>query len=694
MATQTKIAPAFGISMIARSKDAALAIVMLLILLMIIVPLPALVLDLLIAFNLALSIGILLTSMYISRPLEFSVFPTILLIATLFRLGLNIAVSRSILLEAQAGKVIETFGTLVVGGNYVVGVVVFLMLMIIQCGVVTNGTGRVAEVAARFTLDAMPGKQLSIDADLNSGLIDEDEARQRRKDIAAEADFYGAMDGSVKFVKGDATAGLIIVAVNIIGGFIIGALMYDMSVMESLQQYTLLTVGSGLVIQISALLVSTAAGLNVTRSTADSSLGSDMIGQLSNVQALALVSVMLLAVALVPGMPKVPFIGLSLVLGAATYAAWRAAKRKEVQPVVEEARPEAPEDMYSMLMVDPFELEIGYGLIPLVSEERSDNLLRRITSIRRQIAGEMGMVLPIVRVRDNLRLSPNEYMVKIRGEEVARGELLLERHLAIPGSQAEGQLAGVQTREPAFGLPALWITDADRARAEMMGYTVVDPVSVLSTHLTEIVREQAPELLGRQEVQEMIDRVRRERPAAVEGLVPEKLSLGGVQAVLRNLLRERVPIRDLAGILEILANNAGITQDPGILSEAVRQRMARTLSNQYRDDRNTLHVFTLAPNLEHHMKQALVSSEEGLALQLDPSVAQALLAAIGAKMEQMAQSGSMPILLTSREIRRALRMVVERSLPGLIILAFSEVSQGTKVQAHGMVELQEAKRES
>jgi flagellar biosynthesis protein FlhA len=392
-------------------------------------------------------------------------------------------------------------------------------------------------------------------------------------------------------------------------------------------------------------------------------------------------------------MPKLPFITLSLVLAGATYAAWQASKRKEEEPVVEEARPDAPEDMYSMLMVDPFELEIGYGLIPLVSEDRSDNLLRRITSIRRQIATELGMVLPIVRVRDNLRLSPNEYLVKIRGEEVARGELLLERSLAIPGSQAEGQLSGVETREPAFGLPALWITDADKARAEMMGYTVVDPVSVLSTHLTEIVREQAPELLGRQEVQEMLDRVRRERPAAVEGLVPDLLSLGGVQAVLRNLLKERVPIRDLAGILEILANNAGITQDPGILSEAVRQRMARTISNQYRDDSNVIHVFTLSPVLEQHLKQALVSSEEGLALQLDPGVAQAVLAAIGGKMEQMAHTGNMPILLTSREIRRALRLMIERSLPGLTIMAFSEVSQGTKVQAHGMVELVEDRSE-
>ncbi len=675
--------------MIARSKDALLAVVMLMILLMIIVPLPAIVLDMLIAINLAISIGILLTSMYISRPLEFSVFPTILLMATLFRLGLNIAVSRSILLDAQAGKVIETFGSLVVGGNYVVGVVIFLMLMVIQFVVITNGTGRVAEVAARFTLDAMPGKQMAIDADLNAGLIDEVEARQRRIDIAAEADFYGAMDGSVKFVKGDATAGLIIVAVNIIGGFIIGALMYDMTIMESLQKYTLLTVGSGLVVQISALLVSTAAGLIVTRSTADSSLGSDLVGQLSNVQALTLVSAMLFAVALVPGMPKVPFLGLALALGAGAYTAWRAGQRAEEMPVVEETRPEAPEDMYSMLMVDPFELEIGYGLIPLVSEDRSDNLLRRITSIRRQIAGELGMVLPIVRVRDNLRLSPNEYMVKIRGEEVARGELLLERLLAIPGSQAEGNLTGVKTQEPAFGLPALWITDADKARAEMMGYTVVDPVSVLSTHLTEIVRAQAPELLGRQEVQEMIERVRQERPAAVDGLVPEQISLGGVQAVLRNLLKERVPIRDLAGIFEILANNAPITQDPGILSEAVRQRMARTLSNQYRDATNTLHVVTLSPDVEIQLKQALVSSDDGLAFQLDPSIAQSLISGLGEKMEQMAQTGNMPVLLTSREIRRALRMLIERSLPGLTILAFSEVSQGTKVQAHGMVSLVE-----
>ncbi len=686
MTTTTPLAAPRGLGALLRSRDATLAGALVIIVVMMIAPLPPLVIDLLIAVNLALSLGVLLLAMYISRPLDFSVFPTVLLLVTLFRLGINIAASRSILLAGEAGKVIATFGDLVVGGNYVVGVVVFIMLMIIQFVVITNGAGRVAEVSARFTLDAMPGKQLSIDADLNAGLIDEEEARRRRKEVEVEADFYGAMDGASKFVRGDAIAAVAIVLVNVFGGFVIGVVQRDLSLMDALQSYTLLTVGSGLAIQIPALLVSTAAGLIVTRSTSDSSLGTEMAGQLANVPVLMVVTVIVAAMALVPGLPKLPFLMVGGALGGVTYLTWQAQEAARALPEPEPTQPETPQDMLSMLLVDPMELEIGYGLIPLVSEDREDNLLRRITSLRRQIATELGLVLPMVRIRDNLRLPPNVYRVKIRGEEVAQGEIYMGRLLAIPGSQVAGDIEGQPTTEPAFGLPARWIEEQARGRAEALGYTVVDPLTVLATHLAELVRNHAPELLGRQEVQEMIDRIRAERPAVVEGLIPDVLSLGEVQAVLRNLLRERVPIRDLAGILEVLANHAGVTRDPDILAEAVRQALARTLSNQYRDEAGTLHVFTLAPELESALKGALTSEEGGLSFRLSPDFVQALINRTGEQMERLAQLGHPPVLLTARELRLAFRRLVERSLPNLTVLAYSEVSTGTKVQAHGMVE--------
>ncbi len=687
MTSQTSAAPAVGLGTLLRSRDAFMAVALVVIVGLMIVPLPPLAVDLLVALNLALSLSVLLTAMYISRPLEFSVFPTALLLITLFRVGINVAASRLILLQGNAGKVIATFGDLVVGGNYVVGVVIFLILMIIQFVVITNGAGRVAEVSARFTLDAMPGKQLSIDADLNAGLIDEEQARARRRQIEIEADFYGAMDGASKFVRGDAIAAVAVVLVNIFGGFAIGMWQRNLSFMEAMQTYTLLTIGAGLAIQIPALLVSTATGLIVTRSASEGSLGNEMAGQFSNLNAMLAATVIVGALALVPGLPKLPFLLVGGTLGGAAFLIHRSQERAALE--VPEAVPEAeerPEDMLAMLVVDPMELEIGYGLIPLVSEEQADNLLRRITSIRRQIVNELGLVLPMVRIRDNLRLAPHEYLLKIRGEEVARGELRIERHLAIPGSGAEEALPGQPTTEPAFGLPAIWISEGDKGRAELMGYTVVDPLTVLSTHLTEIVRNHAPELLSRQDVHEMLERIKQERPAAVEGLVPDLLSLGEVQAVLRNLLQERIPIRDLAGILEVLANHAGATRDADVLAEAVRQSMARTISNMYRDSQGTLHVFTLSPELESALKEALGQTQRGLGFNLAPSFGQAVLNRTGEQMERLAREGFPPVLLCARELRLAFRRLIERSLPNLAVMAFSEVSAGVKVQAHGMVE--------
>jgi flagellar biosynthesis protein FlhA len=668
----------------------AMALGLILIVGMMLIPLPSGVVDVLVVLNLAVSLGIILLSMYITRPLDFSVFPSLLLIVTLFRLGLNVSATRLILVNGDAGKVIATFGSLVIGGNYVVGVVIFLILMVIQFTVITSGAGRVAEVGARFTLDAMPGKQMAIDADLNAGIINEEQAKIRRREIQTEADFYGAMDGASKFVRGDAIAAILVIVVNILGGIIIGVLQNGMDIMQALQNYTLQTVGAGLAIQVPALLVSAASGLIVTRSTSDTSLGQDVFKQFSNFKTMLSVTGIVIAMIFIPGLPKFPFVLVGAVLGGASFALWRV-QNKPVEEVQVEEIPqptiESPEDMMSMAVVEPMELEVGYGLIPLVDEERADNLLRQISNIRRQLLAELGFVIPVVRIRDNLRLNPQTYRMKMRGEEVARGDVLVDRYLAIPGSELEESIQGIPTTEPAFGLPALWISEPEKGRAELVGYTVVSPLAVLSTHLTETIRSHAGELLSRQMVQEMLNQLRQKTPAAVDGLVPDLLSLGELQDVLRNLLRERVPIRDLAGILEVLAKHAPVTRDPNILAEAVRQTMALTLSNLYREDDGYIHVFTFAPQLEMTLRDSLASGDGGLNFQIDANFAQHILTSTGERMEAMAQEGHLPILLCPRELRLAFRRMVEQSFPNLVVLAFSEISSGTKVRAHGMVEV-------
>jgi flagellar biosynthesis protein FlhA len=688
--TQTST-PVVALQKLLGRKDMVLAVGIVVIVSLLIVPLPAPVVDVLIVVNLAISIGVLLLTMYIKQPMEFSVFPTFLLLITLFRLGINIRASYLILLEGNAGDVISVFGNLIVGGNYVVGVVIFLILMIVQFVVINSGAGRVAEVSARFTLDAMPGKQLSIDADLNAGLIDEGQARARRKAIESEADFYGAMDGASKFVRGDAIASIIILVVNIIGGFVIGMIQKNMDAMTALQNYTLITIGAGLAVQIPALLVSAASGLIVTRSTSEDSLGSDLFKQLSNFGALSVGAVIMGLLVFIPGLPKLPFIFVGGGLGIAAFYVGRI-KRKEqsiiaAPEVISPSEAETPEDMLEMIVIDAMELEIGYSLIPLIDDEMPDNLLKRITGIRRQMMSELGLVLPVVRIRDNLRLQPQAYRIKIRGQEVAHGELMLERLLAIPGSETDEELKGIETTEPAFGLPALWVSEGERGRAELMGYTVVNPVSVLSTHLTEIVRSHAAELLNRQMVQEMLNQLKSKSPATVEGVVPDMISLSEVLSVLRNILKERIPIRDLGGILEVLANNSNITRDPAILAEAVRQSFANTISSQYRDETNTLHVFTLSPQLESALRSSLGSNESGVGFQIDSSLAQTILNHTGEQMEKMAGLGKLPILLCPRELRLAFHKLVDLSLPNLVCMAFSEVSPGTRVKAHGMVEI-------
>ncbi len=681
----------FSLRKLLGRKDMALAIGLVMIVALLLVPLPASLVNVLVVVNLAISIGILLLTMYIKQPMEFSVFPTVLLLVTLFRLGINIRASYLILLEGNAGSVISTFGNLIVGGNYVVGVVIFLILMIVQFVVINSGAGRVAEVSARFTLDAMPGKQLSIDADLNAGLIDETQARARRRAIESEADFYGAMDGASKFVKGDSIASIIILVVNLLGGFVIGMLQKNMDAMTALQNYALVTIGAGLAVQIPALLVSAASALIVTRSTSEESLGTDLFKQLSNFSALTVGAVIMGVLVFVPGMPKLPFIIVGGGLGAAAYYVGLIKKKEQALIAAPEVIPtteaETPEDMLEMIIIDAMELEIGYSLIPLIDDEMPDNLLKRITGIRRQMMAEIGLVLPVVRIRDNLRLQPQAYRIKIRGQEVAHGELMLDRLLAIPGSETDEELKGLQTTEPAFGLPALWVTEGERGRAELMGYTVVNPVSVLSTHLTEVVRSHAAELLNRQMVQEMLNQLKAKSPASVDGVVPDMISLSEVLSVLRNLLKERIPIRDLGGILEVLANNANITRDPSILAEAVRQSLANTISSLYRDETNTLHVFTLSPQLESALRSSLGSNENGVGFQIDASLAQQILNKTGEQMEKMAGEGKIPVLLCPRELRLAFHKLVDLSLPNLICMAFSEVSAGTRVKAHGMVEI-------
>ena len=682
-----------ALSLLLRSKDMVMAFSLVLIVVLLLIPLPTVLIDLLVAFSIAVSIGIVLMTMYIKQPLEFSVFPTVLLLITLLRMGINVSISRSILLTGSAGKVVETFGNLIVGGNYVVGFVIFLILMIIQFVVINSGAGRVAEVAARFTLDAMPGKQMAIDADLNAGLIDETQARKRRKAIETEADFYGAMDGASKFVKGDSVAAIIIMLVNIMGGFIIGMVQRNMPFAAALQTYALLTIGAGLAIQIPSLLVSAGAGLIVTRSTSEESLGTDLFGQIGNFNVLVVAAVITGLMMFVPGLPPLPFALIAITLATGAFLVNKA-KVSELVAIEEAAAPqspadlETPEQMLQMVVVDSLELEIGYSLIPIIDDSSQDNLLRRITSLRRQMMAELGLILPVVRIRDNLRLSPQGYRIKVRGQEVAAGELMLDRLMAIPGSDVEEPIQGINTKEPAFGLPAIWITETQQSQAEVRGYTVVTPLTVLSTHLTEVIRVNSADLLNRQMVQDMLNQLRQKSSAAVDGVIPDLLNLSELQGVLRNLLRERIPIRDLSGILEVLASHAPMTRDPDLLAEAIRQTMANTISSQYRDERNVLHVFTLSPQLEATLRSSLVSTENGPGFQIDAVLAQRVLNRLGTQMEELASTGNFPVLLCPRELRLAVRRLVEQSLPNLVVMAYSEVNQGTKVKAHGIVSLE------
>jgi flagellar biosynthesis protein FlhA len=681
---------------LAARADAALAIAVLGILAVMLVPLPPLLLDLLLTGNLALSLLTLLIGMYILRPLDFSVFPSLLLLLTLFRLSLNVASTRLILLHGSegtqaAGEVIHAFGLFVVGGSYVVGAVVFLILVIIQFVVITKGAGRIAEVAARFTLDAMPGKQLAIDADLNAGLISEGDARTRRREIAREADFYGAMDGASKFVRGDAVAGIIITGVNSVGGLIIGVVQQHMDIFDALANYTLLTIGDGLVTQIPALIVSTAAGIVVTRAASDAELAATFTLQFAgHHRALLITSATLLVLGLIPGLPKFPFLLLAAVTGVVAYGGFKEARRSAAPAAAAPAAAApGPEKVEKLLALDPLELEVGYSLIPLVDPGQGGDLLDRVRLVRRQFATDVGFVVPPVRIRDNLQLSPNAYGVKVRGLVVSRGEILPGHFLAMNPGTATEPIPGVPTTEPTFGLPAQWITAAERERAQVLGYTVVDPSSVITTHLTETIRRHARDLLGRQEVQALVDVLKPSHPSVVESLVPALLPLGMVQKVLQNLLAEGVSIRDLALILEVLADAAPSTKDPVVLTEFARQALGRTICRSLAAADGTLKVFTLSPALEQILADAIAEGDQGRYLALDPRTAQRVIESIAQTVGKISLEGT-PVILCSPAVRPHLRRLTERYLPHLAMLSYNEIGSDVTLKAVAMVEAADA----
>jgi flagellar biosynthesis protein FlhA len=657
------------------------------ILMVMLLPLPRFLLDLLLSFDITLSVIILLVGLQVRRPIEFSVFPSILLVITLLRLSLNIASTRLILLHGNegagaAGEVIRAFGNFVVGGNYTVGLVVFSILVIINFVVVTKGAGRVAEVAARFTLDAMPGKQMSIDADLNAGLINEADARRRRREINEEADFYGAMDGASKFVRGDAIAAVIIILVNIVGGLAIGILQHGMSPGLAAQTYTLLTVGEGLVAQIPALIVSTAAGIVVTRAASDTDLGSEMTRQLLiSPKAVGTAAGILLVLGMIPGLPHLAF----LLLGSGVaWMAYRLHQQEQVSEAVAQApaAPKADEGVTRVNPLDLMEVQVGYGLIGLVEGAQGTALLDRIKGLRRQFAETMGFVVPPIHIRDNLQLRPNEYAVILKGVQIAKADVLPGHLLAIdPGTGQRGLVQGIATKEPAFGLPALWVPEEAREQAQIAGYTVVDASSAMTTHVSELIKRHSHELVGRQEVQALLDDVGKAHPKLVEELIPTLLPLGAVVRILGNLLKEGIPIRDLRSILEAVSDHAAVTKDADVLTEFARQALARTITKQYQLPDGTLQVITLDPQLDRSLADQAAALPQGASLNLNPAISHKLLSGLKQAAERVAAKGQQPIVLCSPAVRRHLRQLTDRLLHSVPVMGLNEVDALVRLQS-------------
>jgi flagellar biosynthesis protein FlhA len=687
--------------------DMMAAVGVVLIVVMLVVPLPTAFIDLLITLNISGGLAIVVATMYINRALEFSAFPTLLLLTTMFRLAINVSVTRLVLTTGDAGSVVRSFGQFVVGGNVIIGLVVFAILVVIQFVVVTNGAGRVAEVGARFTLDAMPGKQMAIDADLNAGLITDEVARHRRAEIAREADFYGAMDGASKFVRGDAMAAVIITLINLLGGIGVGMLQHHLSFSDATHHYSLLTVGDGLAAQIPALLVSVATGIIVTRSGSERDLGSEIASQILGQKKAPLVAgAVIILFAMIPGLPKLPFIFIGGVLFSIGWAL-RTRDLSELAPslapagvaaalpgggaAVAELEPAtgggaARDEVMKELPLDPLELGIGFGLVPLVDRGSGGTLVRRISMIRRQIAGELGMVIPPVRIHDEVDLDSHEYVVKVRGTEVARGRVMAGHRLAMDPGDAVGTLSGIPTTEPAFGLPAVWIPDAQQPEAEALGYTVVDGESVIVTHLTETIRGHAASLLTRQDVRALLDQLKGSNEAVVVEVVPDILSLGEIQRVLQTLLAETVSIRDLGAIVEAVGDKARITRDPGLLAEYARQALGRAITAPHLSEDQTLRAITLDPGIEQEIAASITQTTDGEYLALEPARAQALLGAIRAQSEHAAARGTArAVLLCSARVRRHLRRLLEASLPQLAVCSYNEISPGISVETIGVI---------
>ena len=672
--------------------DISIALAVIAIIIIIILPIPSWMLDILLSMNIALSILILLISMYTKNALQFSIFPSLLLLTTLFRLSLNISSTRSILLTGEAGDVIETFGEFVISGNIFVGLVIFLIIIIINLMVITKGAERVSEVAARFTLDAMPGKQMAIDADLNSGLVTEEEARVRRREVQMQADFYGAMDGASKFVKGDSIAGIIITAINLLAGIGIGVLSRGLDVGQSINEYALLTVGDGLVSQIPALLISTGTGLVVTRAASEDNLGTDLLKQLfgNNPSLMFIVGGVLVALGLGP-LPALPYMTLGLVFIITAFIMRRKSTQvvEDEMELAEESEVEEikkPENVMSLLRVEDIELEFGYGIIPLADANQGGDLLDRIVMIRRQLALELGKVVPMIRLRDNIQLSPNEYVVKIKGVEVSKSELLFDHFLAMNPGGTNEDLEGVDTIEPAFGLPAKWINEKEREKAEILGYTVVDPPSIIATHLTEIIKNNASMLLTRQDVKLLLDNVREEHPALVDEITPKELSLGEIQKVLSNLLKEQVSIRDMVTILETLADYVDVTRDSDMLTEYVRQNLSRYITKKYVED-NSIKVITIDNELEQMIMNSINQTESGAYINLEPNVIQQILNNTFVSLERLTSIGLQPIVLTAPILRIYFKRLTEQSLKDLIVLSYNEIEPSVEVQSVGVVTL-------
>ncbi len=680
-------------SFIQKYSDVIIAVTLVMIVIMMIIPLPTALLDVLICLNITIALVVVMSAIYNEEALDLSVFPSLLLVTTLFRLALNISATRLILIGGYAGEVITAFGNFVVGGNPVVGFIMFIILVIINFIVITKGSERVAEVSARFTLDAMPGKQMAIDADLNQGAITDAEAKVRREKIQREADFFGAMDGASKFVKGDAIAAIVIMLINIGGGFVIGMLQRDLDAVTALNTYTLLTVGEGLVSQIPALLISTATGIIVTRAASEGNLGADIVKQLFNNERIFFINAgVLTMLAIVPGLPGIPFFTLAVICGFIGYSLHRksaAVAEDESQAEREtQAKAEAtrPENIVSLLQVDPMELEIGYSLIPLVDTVQGGDLLDRIVMIRRQCALELGLVVPTIRIRDNIQIKPNSYIIKLKGMEIARGELMLDHFLAMNSGTVFEEVPGIETTEPAFGLPALWIPEAQREQAELNGYTVVDAVSVLATHLTEVIKQHASEILGRQETQNLIDNLAKTHQSLVQEVIPELLGVGEVQKVLAYLLDERISIRDMATIMEVLADYARVTKDPEILTEYVRHAMARQISAQVVQG-NVLPCITLDPSLENRIIGGVQRTDHGSFVNLDPDTMRKMITSLNAEIEKIANMGYPPVVLTSPAVRLYFRKLVSRSVSGITIVSHAEISQNVEIQILGVVRI-------